>query len=184
MAKPPTPRDVTSSASPVLTSRPPPDPPSKPPQSKPSHPPNNAAAQFHRFRLSPVNRDAPPPTQTSAPAGQWSRFRVSDFVPSPWTSDTPSHTPTTPVAVSPVMNGRPQPAAAGSGSPVGTARQGSFSVMHMDVDGAGPQQTSSSVAAAAGSGRGVLQKIAVSPVHGGSQKAGAVGDPRFFLFLT
>lgn len=48
--------------------------------------------------------------------------------------------------------------------------------MHMDVDGAGPQQTSSSVAAAAGSGRGVLQKVAVvvAPGQMGMQKAGAV----------
>ena len=33
--------------------------------------------------------------------------------------------------------------------------------MHMDVDNSGPQQTSTSVAAAAGSTRGVLQKITV-----------------------
>lgn len=58
--------------------------------------------------------------------------------------------------------------------------------MHMDVDGAGPQQTSSSVAAAAGSGRGVLQKvaIAVAPVQAGMQKTGVnVGVPSFFFFL-
>lgn len=55
----------------------------------------------------------------------------------------------------------------------------------MDVDGAGAQQTSSSVAAAAGSGRGVLQKvaIAVAPVQAGMQKAGAnVGVLGFFSF--
>lgn len=58
--------------------------------------------------------------------------------------------------------------------------------MHMDVDGAGPQQTSSSVAAAAGSGRGVLQKvaIAVAPIQAGMQKAGTnVGALGFIFFL-
>lgn len=58
--------------------------------------------------------------------------------------------------------------------------------MHMDVDGAGPQQTSSSVAAAAGSGRGVLQKvaIAVAPIQAGMQKAGTnVGALGFNFFF-
>lgn len=58
--------------------------------------------------------------------------------------------------------------------------------MHMDVDGTGPQQTSSSVAAAAGSGRGVLQKvaIAVAPVQAGMQKMGTVvGVLDFFFHL-
>lgn len=58
--------------------------------------------------------------------------------------------------------------------------------MHMDVDGAGPQQTSSSVAAAAGSGRGVLQKvaIAVAPIQAGMHKAGTnVGALGFHSFL-
>lgn len=55
--------------------------------------------------------------------------------------------------------------------------------MHMDVDGAGPQQTSSSVAAAAGSGRGVLQKVAVAPVQAGMQKAGTIVGALDFFFL-
>ncbi|KAH8144831.1 uncharacterized protein LAJ45_11168 [Morchella importuna] len=145
-------------------------------KSNSGHPVSAAAAQFHRFRLTEFNRAENPspaasPSSASAPAGQCSRFRVTDFVPSPW-SDTP--TPTTPAAMSPVMmNGRSanlngaggvniSTGAGGGSSPSGNARQGSFSVMHMDMEGSGPQQTSTMVAAAAGSGRGVLQKVAVA----------------------
>lgn len=121
--------------------------------------PNPVQSHYYRFKLSDFSRPDTPPSAPPPPS-QCARFRVTDFV--PWaTTDPPAfqqppQPPLPPLATN--MNGRP--ISEGSPSSATTPRPGGFSVMHMDVDSCGPQQTSSSVAAA-GSTRGVLQKITV-----------------------
>jgi len=59
--------------------------------------------------------------------------------------------------------------------------------MHMDVDNSGPQQTSTSVAAAAGSTRGVLQKITVPSAQAQGLKqvvSSGIFLGSFVLFFT
>ncbi|CAZ81795.1 unnamed protein product [Tuber melanosporum] len=136
--------------------------------------PTSAQAQFHRFRLSEFSRVESSPTSAS-PGGHCSRFRVTDFVPWASQADPPPPPPPPPPGVA-VNGGRS--ASDGSPSSATTPRPGSFSVMHMDVDNSGPQQTSSSVTAAAGSTRGVLQKITVPSAQAQGLKQALPIHPR------
>lgn len=144
--------------------------------------PNNAQqSAFGRFRLSEFQAS---PSNTSA--GQCSRFRVSDFIPydanTTSSSDAQQHQHQQQQGGQ-VLNGaaaRPRAGSTPSASPqMSSATRppgvGSFSVMHMDVEGAGAHATSTSVAATGG--RGLLQKVNVqaqsSRVGRRIQEAGA-----------
>jgi hypothetical protein len=137
----------------------------------PAPPP--AQAQFHRFRLSEFQRSGTP---SASPAGQCSRFRVTDFIPYPPASvpgadgQPPQQQQQPPP---PQVNGA-APSAQGSASgsnsnasprqaqPRQPQQQpapgaGSYSVLHMDIEQPQPQHTSTLVASIGG--RGILQKV-------------------------
>lgn len=104
-------------------------------------------SQFLRFRLNEFQRGGTP---SASPAGQCSRFRVSDFVPSTFTQPAAADTPPPAAATA---QARPPPRLPAQGG-------GSYSVLQMDIDST-PQQTSTMVAI--NGGRGVLHKVAAPP---------------------
>ncbi|KAI5799931.1 hypothetical protein EDC01DRAFT_628443 [Geopyxis carbonaria] len=116
-----------------------------------------SSSQYYRFRLGEFQRVGTP---TTAPPGQCSRFRVSNFV--PYGAEAQNSSPGQSVMNGVTVNSRPRSSSAQSSSPqmeqtgnVSLPGTGSFSVMHMDLDREVPQVTSNSVAATGG--RGMLK---------------------------
>ncbi|RPB03208.1 hypothetical protein L873DRAFT_289323 [Choiromyces venosus 120613-1] len=141
----------------------------------PTGPSPNSVKPSPKSSSNTPHPSAPTSAQAQFHSGHCSRFRVTDFVPWASQADPPPPPPPPPPGVA--MNGG-RSMSDGSPSSATTPRTGSFSVMHMDVDGSGPQQTSSSVAAAAGSTRGVLQKITVPSAQAQGLKQALPIHPR------
>ncbi|KAL7267282.1 hypothetical protein RUND412_010139 [Rhizina undulata] len=151
----PAPRQ-TAQQSPVVGSAPP----------APPTGPTGPQSQFRRFRMNEFSVARPSePTVISSPAGQCLRFRVTEFIPYSNSSEVSTPATIAQAVQSNVVSGRPSssngPGSASANGQTSASRTGSFQVMHMDLDVSAAQQTSSPMAASAGSGRGMLQKVSV-----------------------